>query len=399
MNDLNTAANDNDNQAMTCLVNIANDINDIPNYLRREDPCFVQLIENLQKSNEHKITDDCIRNVLELSIISRKIILMELYQKLWKTCLESGTGRLNINVNENSVCSMNLSFWPKMLEKYVETKDLQSNPEQMHMKLIQTNLQLLADSLKQQIDHSKKVLTRLSDHGFFINSLMIEQHIESNIRPIRLRIQHEIDLISIDYHIHALKMQFNQKDPTSVQVGFFKFVRFRQNNNESRSIASHVKVLLIFIQKQFMKDLCSCTYHREILKHEHIFLRQLLNKDEHMQACVERMISTHSTDSLWFGESQTVGQQIRNRFRQIFVQSRKEMICLHLAAIEQQKKYHEQQFQLIESKMSNDSCFSTRSDARSTILFNIIHERCELIRDRVKCVHQYRIQLLDIAHI
>ena len=48
----------------------------------------------------------------------------------------------------------------------------------------------------------------------------IETYIEQNLQPLRIEIEHQIELIHYDYHIRALKLEYYRHNPNKYQVCF-----------------------------------------------------------------------------------------------------------------------------------------------------------------------------------
>ena len=89
-------------------------------------------------------------------------------------------------------------------------------------------------------------------------------------------------------------------------------------------------------------------------------------------------------------------QQFYNRYRQVIQKSNDEMISLYLSSAETQMQHYQKHFN-DELKPIWDEQRSARiTEKLSVAMLHLIEQRYNNISDRVKCVYNFRVQLLDL---
>lgn len=197
----------------TFIKEIQHDIDTLSHYLQRKNDDFQKLLRILRK----KLTSKPIKNPLKhLRIIARCIypmMIMQTYQSLWSCYHRSGQGNLiEMRTSSSITYSTTISIWPKAVQKLSKTKD-----SHVCQTLVQDQLDLL-------VYHYERLKQELNEHGSMLPgyTLAIQQRIQKylqiKLHPWSCQIKHEIDLVTYDYHIYAIKVAFLQMNPTKEQV-------------------------------------------------------------------------------------------------------------------------------------------------------------------------------------
>jgi hypothetical protein len=88
------------------------------------------------------------------------------------------------------------------------------------------------DELDQRLKQIKTELNLKANHfqGYTLTiQRIIETYIEQNLHSLRMKIEHQIELIYYDYHIRALKLEYYRHQPNGYQVCFFYKIYFSFN--------------------------------------------------------------------------------------------------------------------------------------------------------------------------
>lgn len=199
---------------------IRENIEDITNRFNRRDGPFRQLIDQVVLISNHasmcsKKKKEGLHKIVKLQL---KLKLISMYQRLWTSYLDSGTGKLSI-VDE--IHPTNLCVWPKEVKQIILPLAKGSNDVgRMSIDFITQHLEELDRRYKRcQLD-----LTAMIDQINLLSPMAheaIEKYIEERLASIHHDIGHQIELLPYDYHIRALKVIFLQHQPNSSQVNLF----------------------------------------------------------------------------------------------------------------------------------------------------------------------------------
>lgn len=144
-----------------------------------------------------------------------------------------------------------------------------------------------------------------------------------------------------------------------------------------------------------MKDLCSFKYYQELYQQEYLLIHQIMIKDVNMDVCFDQ---SNIPDLSFFdsnNEYKHIGQRLREQLKEIAITARKQMIQFHLECAEKEKDAHQKKYECLEKVIYNGQLFSNDLDGRSSILVRLIQERCTKITDRIKCVYQYKLDVIE----
>ncbi|CAF1546699.1 unnamed protein product, partial [Adineta steineri] len=203
------------NDGMFIDKTIEDHLEKIPIYLTKENITFQSIIDQaLGMMNISSIGKDNTRNDLQhTSILIYKMQILSMYHLLWTTYWQSGLGQLIKQTPEQQqnyvVYSMNISFWPKEIKENIDTST-------SSMDLVCYHRQELERQLRQiQIEWNNKV-NHFSGYHLKVEQLL-KDYILRNVYEFQKEIEHKIELVTIDYHIEAIKREFDRQNATEYQ--------------------------------------------------------------------------------------------------------------------------------------------------------------------------------------
>ncbi|CAF1635790.1 unnamed protein product [Adineta steineri] len=335
-------------------------IEKIPNYLTKQNKSFKQILHQALSKITTTSSDDTDKReeLRKIAILIYRIMLIQSYQLLWAAYLKSGMGQLIISSKIKLSCSTTLSLWPKDIKTMVQSKNMDKTND-TYLKYVNDRLNELEQQLRQNQTELNIKANRFQGYTSSVQK-MIETYIEQNLYSIRMEIEHKVQLIHYDYHIHALKLEY-----------------FHHNPNK--------------YQEQLMKQICQSKYAQETTEQEYYFLQKLIAYYNSPNQSFDSSPIAHSTllDSI---EDQDIRQELFKQYKSIALQSRESLFATYMKSAEDQrqqyKKKHEEDIKtMYPSKHSlNDT------EKLSTMMIHIIDERCQKISERIKCIYKFKVQ-------
>ena len=200
----------------------------IPDYLTKGNKPFQQImhqaLSNIITMAMFDDDDDRTHKLEELqkiAILIYQIMLIQTYQLLWATYLQSGMGQLIIPSKRTLSYSTTLSIWPKEIKSIVLlSKNVnKTNENESCSKLVNDHLNEQDHQLKQYRAELNTKANNFQSYTLSIQTLM-ETYIEQNLHSLRMEIEHKVELVYFDYHIQALKLEYCRHNPNDYQVCF-----------------------------------------------------------------------------------------------------------------------------------------------------------------------------------
>ena len=214
-----TAALTYDAGTMKCL--LEKELQKIPHYLTKKNQAFQQMIGEALSTGAIPRTNKNREDLRKLALVMYRQSFIGIVSNLWTTYLKSGLGKLFDQSNEHPAYPSNLRIWPKDLKQIIQqfVRLNQSNENETRRSFVTGYLSMLDDQLKQYHSELNKQKLRLPSCTLAVQEIM-ETYIKENLSPIRMDIEHQIELINYDYHIRALKVQYYQQSSNEDQVYF-----------------------------------------------------------------------------------------------------------------------------------------------------------------------------------
>lgn len=199
---------------------------EIPNYLTKQNQYFQEFIRTalptIGITNGNEYTD----RLRKIAIVIYKIMLIQMYQDLWTIYLKSGTGQLFNDSKLTVNYSTNISIWPKDIKQQIDSTTIQGiNLNDVYLKFVQLNLHDLNHHLKHYQTTLNINANMFKNYSLDFQNL-IENYIKEHFSLLRMYVEHQMELVHCDYHIHAIKVEFLRQHPNPSQVNFYILLEF-----------------------------------------------------------------------------------------------------------------------------------------------------------------------------
>ena len=198
------------------------DLEKLPDYLTKRNESFQQMLKQLLATTSIS-TSQHTEKVEELRIIALliyKTMVIQACQHLWTHYLKAGTGQLILpSSNEPLPYATNVPLWPKEIKTMVQTK-MQINQDNEYENCFNF-VQHYMDELEKQLKKYQHELQTKVHHCKLYSMAMqrqMETYLQQNLTGLRREIEHQVELIRYDYHIHAIKLAYLSHQPNPFQV-------------------------------------------------------------------------------------------------------------------------------------------------------------------------------------
>lgn len=214
-----------DDKPIIMIKDIEDKIKKIPDFLIKRNQSFHQMLHQISSSSSSNNKHNKIEALRHIAILIYKIILIQIYQDLWRTYLKSGMGLLITQSQDPSIYSTKTEIWPKeiktmILQSTTTTTMNKTIENETCMAFVNNNLHQLDQQLKQYEVELKIQTANFNGYTLTIQQT-IETYIKQNLSSLYMEIEHKIQLVHYDYHIRALKLEYLQHKPTEYQVYLF----------------------------------------------------------------------------------------------------------------------------------------------------------------------------------
>jgi hypothetical protein len=194
----------------------------LPSYLTKDNKIFQSMIDQALLLMSLPISnDDKRKDLQQISILIYKINILSKYSSLWTTYWKSGMGQLIQRTPEqlnHVVYAKYISIWPKEVKQIIKSMKKQNeNNYPISMNLVHYHRQELEKQVRQtQIEWNQKA-NQCSGYNFKVEQFL-ESYINQHSHEFNMEIEHKIKLVTYDYHIEAIKQEFERRNPTEYQV-------------------------------------------------------------------------------------------------------------------------------------------------------------------------------------
>jgi hypothetical protein len=150
----------------------------------------------------------------------------------------------------------------------------------------------------------------------------------------------------------------------------------------------------MIVQRQLMNELCQCRYEQETTEQEYHFLKQQI---AHYNSSCQSFSSSpiaHSPvlDSI---QNPQLRQRLVQQYREVAEQARANIFALYTATAEEQKDEYKKKSNACREKMWTAYRSSAdRNERIDSTMLGLIHQRCEKISERIRCVYKFKHQSL-----
>ncbi|CAF3845136.1 unnamed protein product [Rotaria sp. Silwood1] len=319
------------------IKSIQNALNKIPIYLAKQNASFQQLLNQAISTIRIEALNSHRDELRDIAILLYKIMLLQIYHRLWTTHLKSGMGQLINDSEKQFIYPTNLQIWSKEI-KYISELDHQLKQNQMEW---------------------NRKANNFNGYTFIVEKLM-EKYIEQNLCSLHMEIEHQIELVHYDYHIQALKQAYDRHHPNEYQ-------------------------------KKLFKQLCHRKYEQEMTEQELKFLQQQMiyynsSKQSFENSPIAQSLLINSI------ENSEIRQELFNRYKAVAEQSKAQLSAFYMKTAEEQrnefrKKYHDEM-----KKMWSDHRTLTDNDKLPMNMLYLINERCKKIGERLQLIYKFKSQ-------
>ena len=194
----------------------------LPSYLTKDNKTFQSTIDQALRLMSLPISnDDKRKDLQQISILIYKINILSKYSSLWTTYWKSGMGQLIQRTSEQPnhvVYANSISIWPKEIKRRMKLiKENDENNKINSMSFVDYHREELQRQLTQtQMEWNQKA-NQCSGYSVKIEKFL-GSYINQHLHEFNMEIEHKIKLVTYDYHIEAIKREFDLKNPTEYQV-------------------------------------------------------------------------------------------------------------------------------------------------------------------------------------
>ena len=138
---------------------------------------------------------------------------------------KSEMGQISIQSDNISNFSSKISIWPQEMKLIFRSLEIIHKSNENENEFYSNFINCYLSELDYQLQKSQNELNerKMTFIRFTLGSQqLIESYIEQNVYPLRIEIDHKIELIYYDYHIQVLKQVYKQLRPNLYQVCVFK---------------------------------------------------------------------------------------------------------------------------------------------------------------------------------
>ncbi|CAF5013944.1 unnamed protein product, partial [Rotaria sp. Silwood1] len=287
------------------IKSIQNALNKIPIYLAKQNASFQQLLNQAISTIRIEALNSHRDELRDIAILLYKIMLLQIYHRLWTTHLKSGMGQLINDSEKQFIYPTNLQIWSKEIKAILQSiQKNKTNENKMCLNFVRQYISELDHQLKQnQMEWNRKA-NNFNGYTFIVEKLM-EKYIEQNLCSLHMEIEHQIELVHYDYHIQALKQAYDRHHPNEYQ-------------------------------KKLFKQLCHRKYEQEITEQELKFLQQQMIYYNSSKQSFENSPIAQSPliNSI---ENSEIRQELLNRYKAIAEQSKAQLSAFYLKTAEEQR--------------------------------------------------------------
>ncbi|CAF1370347.1 unnamed protein product [Rotaria sordida] len=253
-----------------------------------------------------------------------------------------------------------LRIWPKEIKTIVKSsKTNKTNENDTCMCFVKDYIHELSKQLKQyQIELN--INTNNCKCYTPVLREILEKYITENLSSLNLEIDHKIEILRYDYQVQALKIEYLRQKPTATQ-------------------------------ELKMKQLCHDKYEEETAQQVFDFLRKQM---DYYNSPSQGFKYSHIAESTLINsiENPTIRKQIFDQYKEIAEQARGQLFALYLKTAEEQKDEFKRKYNADIKKLWSDQRGPVKNEKLSSIMLNLLNERCNKISERIKSIYKFKIQ-------
>ena len=141
-----------------------------------------------------------------------------------------------------------------------------------------------------------------------------------------------------------------------------------------------------------MKQICQSKYEQETIEQEYHFLKQQMNNNHLLNQSVDCSSISQST-AIHSIQNTNIREQLFNQYKDIATQSRRHLFDTYMKSIEDQREQYKKKYQENVKKMWIDYYSSDKNHQLSSIMIQLINERCQKISERIQCIYKFKRQI------
>ncbi|CAF4543059.1 unnamed protein product, partial [Rotaria socialis] len=339
----------------------------IPDYLTKKNKSFKEMIHQILSSittttttTEEKSNNNT-NELRRIAILIYKIMVIQSYRYLWKNYLKSGTGQLFIRskTKQKLFYSITLPIWPNEVKRIVlANKKNKINENDICLKFVNDQLYGMQHQLKEYEKELNIQATNCEGYSPSVHEIIME-YIEQNINSsFRRKIAHQVELIHYDYHIRALELEY-----------------FRQKPNQ--------------YQKKLMAEICQSQYEQETSEQEYEFLKKQIT---YYNLPSQSLTCSNIFNGPLFNSIQNIPlrEELIQKCKDVAEQGRNNLFNIYFRSAEDQREEYKKKHEINVKKMNESQYTLNQNEKLSSILIQLINERCNKIGERIQCIYKFK---------
>ncbi|CAF4547178.1 unnamed protein product [Rotaria sp. Silwood2] len=139
--------------------------------------------------------------------------------------------------------------------------------------------------------------------------------------------------------------------------------------------------------------MCQIKYAQETTEQEFIFLKQQINyynsPNHSFDSC--SISSCSLIDSV---DDQNIRKEFFRQYKDITEQSRATLFNIYMKSAEEQRKEYKEKLDVYVQKMNSSQNALNENERLTSIMIQLINERCQRISERIKCIYTFKTESL-----
>ncbi|CAF4406564.1 unnamed protein product, partial [Rotaria magnacalcarata] len=363
----------NEKEPIMIMKEIKDQLEMIPNYLTKKNKAFKEMVHQTLSSTTTTTEEKSNNNANELrriAILIYKIMVIQSYRYLWKNYLKSGTGQLFIRskTEQKLFYSITLPIWPKEIKTIVlsNTKN-KINENDICLKLVNDQLYGMQHQLNKYEKELNIQATNVEGYSPSIHKIIMK-YVEQNLNlSFHRKIVHQVNLIHYDYHIRALELEY-----------------FRHKPNQ--------------YQKKLMAEICQSKYEQETSEQEYGFLKEQIS---YYNLPSQSLTCSNIFNGPLFNSIQNIPlrEELIQKCKDVAEQGRNNLFNIYFRSAEDQREEYKKKHEINVKKMNESQYTLNQNEKLSSILIQLINERCNKIGERIQCIYKFNQNNVKIIYL
>ncbi|CAF4756126.1 unnamed protein product [Rotaria sp. Silwood1] len=338
-------------------------LRETPKYLTKSNKSFEKRINSIWSTNTTTAvasSSDNLEKYRQIAIVIHRIKYIEILYSLWTVYLQSGLGQLKTHYSCNG---LGPQLWVKPVQSMVKVT-VRSGTEENEACLtyVKNGLTQLHKAIQQAHTDLHVQKNHLPNDSTLIQQA-IERFVEENLTSLRKKIQHKIQLVHYDYEEHILKLDYLTLNPSETQIKLAEQLCAAKQQEEISKYTSEL------LEKQII-------HHKSLSTFDHLPIARvplfdsIRNIDVQKQFCVQ--------------------------YRQVIEQTQTNMFTLYTQSATSQKQRYQNQYNDKMKEIQHEQCSLPDTEKLTTKMIELIEQRAQIIGKRLKCIHDFKVQILSI---